>query len=69
MRAVEASTKVLKSEKINITFEVLISLLRYFAGLNRLKSFIYFIYKIITIYISNRIFKKSKNYNWQCYNK
>ena len=60
MRAVEASTKVLKSEKINITFEVLISLLRYFAGLNRLKSFICFIFKIITIYISNRIFKNQK---------
>ena len=69
MRAVEASTKVLRSEKINITFKVLISVLRYFVGLNRLKSFLYFIFKIITIYISNRIFKNQKSYNWKCYNK
>ena len=65
MRAVEASIKVLRSDKINITFKVLISLLRYFAGFNRLKSFICFIFKIITIYISNRIFKNQKSYNWK----
>ena len=60
IRAVGASTKVLSSDKINITFKVLISLLRYFAGLNRLKSFICFIFKIISIYIFNRIFKNKK---------
>ncbi len=64
MRAVGPSLKVLRSEKINITFGALISVLRYFAGLNRLKSFICFTSKIITIYIFDRIFKKKKNYNW-----
>ena len=59
MRAVGASIKVLKSEKTNITLDALISALRYFAGFNRLKSFICFIFKIITIYISDRIFKKT----------
>ena len=51
MRAVEASLKVLRSDKINITFKVLISALRYYAGFNRLKSFICFIFKIITIFL------------------
>ena len=58
MRAVRPSTEVLRSEKINITFDVSISVLRYFAGLNRLKSFIKFIFHIITIYISDRLFRK-----------
>ena len=60
MRAVQPSTKVLRSEKINITFGVIIPVLRYFVGLNRLKSFLCFIFKITTIYISDRIFKKKK---------
>ena len=54
---------------ILVTFETIelfgflnsvISILRYFTALNRLKSFIKFFFKIIFIYISDKFYKKEK---------
>jgi len=60
LRAIGPSINVLSSVKIHFTLNSVISILRYFTALNRLKSFIKFFFKIIFIYISDKFYKKEK---------
>ena len=61
IRAVKSSIDVLNSSNLNLSIFNLLSLLRYFRGLNRLKHFLNFITKTFYIFLKHLLFSKHKS--------
>ncbi len=61
LRAVKPSLEVLNSSSMSLSFLTLISLIKYFKSLNRLKHFLTFILQISHLFLKKLFFEKSKD--------